>query len=141
MTPDPELQPEFFDGVPSKRLYAWVLDSIVVTGLTLLSLPFTFFIGLLIWPVLFALIDFSYRVVTLSRGSATWGMRLMAVELRRSDDRKFEPTDAFWHTLGYYISIAMAPLQLVSIVLMLSSQRRQGLSDLALGTVALNRRA
>ena len=37
--------------------------------------------------------------------------------------------------------MAIFPLQLVSIVLMLISDRKQGLTDHLLGTVALNRSA
>lgn len=141
MTPDPELQSQFYDGVPSKRLLAWVADTVIIAGLTLVVIPFTAFIGLFFLPFLYLVLGFAYRVVTLTRGSATWGMRLMAIEMRRSDDRPFDLAHAFLHTLGYSFSLAVAPLQLISIVLMLSTERRQGLSDLALGTVALNRRA
>ena len=48
---------------------------------------------------------------------------------------------AFLHTLGYTVSIGMPLLQVISIVLMLTTERAQGLSDHVLGTVALNRRA
>lgn len=141
MTPDPDMQPQFYDGVPSKRLLAWGVDTIVIAALTLVVIPFTAFIGLFFLPLLYLVIGFGYRVVTLSRGSATWGMRLMAIELRDRDDRSFDLPTAFLHTLGYTVSLAMPLLQLISVVLMLSTERRQGLSDLVLGTVALNRRA
>lgn len=141
MTPDPDMQPQFYDGVPSKRLLAWGVDTIVIAALTLVVIPFTAFIGLFFLPLLYLVIGFAYRVVTLSRGSATWGMRLMAIELRDRDDRSFDLPTAFLHTLGYTVSLAMPLLQLISVVLMLSTERRQGLSDLVLGTVALNRRA
>lgn len=141
MTPDPDIQPQFYDGVPSKRLLAWVADTLVISALTLVVIPFTAFIGLFFLPLLYMMLGFAYRVVTLSRGSATWGMRLMAIELRDRDDRPFDLSTSFLHTLGYTVSLAISPLQLISIVLMLSTERRQGLSDLVLGTVALNRRA
>ena len=132
MTPDPELQPQFYDSVPTKRLLAWGADMLIVAALTLLVVPFTAFVGLFFLPFLY---------LTLSRGSATWGMRLMSIELRTREDAPFDLATAFLHTLGYTVSFAMPPLQLVSIVLMLSTQRHQGLSDLALGTVAMNRRS
>lgn len=141
MTPDPDVQPQFYDGVPTKRLLAWVVDILIIAALTVLAIPFTAFIGLFFLPLLFMVLSFAYRVVTLTRGSATWGMRLMSIELRTSDDAPFDLSQAFLHTLGYSFSLAMAPLQLISVVLMLSTERRQGLTDLALGTVALNRRA
>jgi len=141
MTPDPDIQPQFYESVPTSRLLAWVIDIIVTTGLVLLILPFTAFTGLFFLPFLFIILGFAYRVVTLSRGSATWGMRLMAIELRTRNDEPFDLPTAFAHTLGYSISVAFAPLQLISIVLILSTERRQGLSDMVLDTVALNKRA
>tara|TARA_R100001369_G_scaffold85266_1_gene118860 strand:+ start:347 stop:772 length:426 start_codon:yes stop_codon:yes gene_type:complete len=141
MTPDPDTQPQFYEGVPTKRLLAWTVDVLITAVLTLLVIPLTAFIGLFFLPALYAVIGFIYRVTTLSRGSATWGMRLLAIELRTRDDRHFDLPIAFAHTLGYTVSLMMPLLQLVSIGMMLGSERRQGLSDLVLGTVALNRRA
>lgn len=140
MTPDPELQSQFYDGVPTKRLLAWIVDVIAIALLTLVAVPFTAFIGLFFLPFLYLTLSFVYRVVTLSRGSATWGMRMMSIELRSRNDEPLDLSLAFLHTLGYSLALAIAPLQLVSVVLMLSTERRQGLGDLALGTVALNRR-
>ncbi len=140
MTPDPDIQPQFYEGVPSKRLLAWVVDTLIIGVLTLLTIPFTFFISLFFLPFVFFMISFAYRVVTLSRGSATWGMRVMAIELRDAQDAPFDVSQAFLHTLGYSLSIMIAPLQLISMVLMLSTERRQGLTDILMGTVALNRR-
>lgn len=141
MTPDPDIQPQFYEGVPSKRLLAWVVDTLIVGVLTLLTIPFTFFISLFLLPFVFFMISFAYRVVTLSRGSATWGMRVMAIELRDAQDAPFDVSQAFLHTLGYSLSIMIVPLQLISMVLMLSTERRQGLTDILMGTVAPNRRA
>lgn len=141
MTPDPDIQPEFYEGIPAKRLLAWVIDVLIIAGFTLIAVPLTAFIGLFFLPFLYMMIGFAYRIVTLSRGSATWGMRLMAIELRNRDDAPFDLPLAFAHTLGYTVSLAMPLLQLGSVVLMLGSERRQGLSDMVLGTVALNRRA
>jgi hypothetical protein len=45
------------------------------------------------------------------------------------------------HTLGYTLTIATLLPQLLSIALMLTGARGQGLSDLVLGTVAINRPA
>ena len=141
MTPDPDIPPQFYEGVPSKRLLAWGVDTLILGVLTLLTIPFTLFISLFFLPFVFFMINFAYRVVTLSRGSATWGMRVMAIELRDAQDAPFDVSQAFLHTLGYSLSILIAPLQLISMVLMLSTERRQGLTDILMGTVALNRRA
>ncbi|AXI48900.1 hypothetical protein C1J03_13250 [Sulfitobacter sp. SK012] len=114
---------------------------VLIVLLCLVIIPFTAFTGLFFFPFLMLVVGFAYRVISISRMSATPGMWLMAIELRDSDDRPFDLPKAFFHTLGYSISMALPILQLVSIVLMCTTERRQGLSDLALGTVAMNRRA
>lgn len=139
--PDPELNPEFYDSVPFKRLLAWLADTVVIFVLCLLALPFTAFTGLFFFPLLYLLIGFVYRWLTISAGSATWGMRLMSVELRRADGALFDGGTALMHTLGYTLSMAVFPAQLVSAAMMALTPRGQGLSDHMLGTVALNRRA
>ncbi len=139
-TPDPDTQADFYDGVPTKRLLAWVLDMIATIAMCLLILPFTAFTGVFFFPFLMLVVGFIYRVITLSTGSATWGMRLMAIELRDVRDRPFDFSTALFHTLGYSISWAMAPLQLISMIMMCVTARKQGLSDIVLGSVAVNRR-
>jgi uncharacterized RDD family membrane protein YckC len=66
-------------------------------------------------------------------------MRLAAIEFRRFDGGPLDPLTAFLHTLGYTVSWAMVLPQLASIACMLVTPRGQGLSDLVLGTVAINR--
>ena len=138
--PDPETQPEFYDGVATKRLFAWFVDAVVIFLACLVTLPFTAFTGLFFFPLMILVIGFIYRVATLTSGSATWGMRLMGMELRTNADEPLDAGTAFLHTLGYTVSIGVMPLQLISIVLMGTTARCQGLSDMVLGTVALNRR-
>ncbi|WP_297774121.1 RDD family protein [uncultured Roseovarius sp.] len=139
--PDPETQPEFYADVPVKRLLAFVVDTLVIIGISLLAVPFTAFTGLFFFPVLTAVVGFAYRVVTIARGSATWGMRLSAIEFRDAEGKRFDLSLAFLHTLGLAVSFALPLVQVVSIVLMLTGSRAQGLTDRVLGTVAINRRA
>jgi uncharacterized RDD family membrane protein YckC len=139
--PDPEVSPELYADVPLKRLVAWIVDFVVIAVLTAIVVPFTFFTGLFFLPVLFLFLGFLYRWATIATGSATWGMRLAAIEFRDASGARLDSGTAFLHTLGYTVSVSVFPLQLVSIVLMLISDRRQGLTDHVLGTAALNRRA
>ena len=138
---DPLTQPQFYRDVAGKRLLAWIVDTIVVALASLLIVPFTAFIALFFFFALMAVVGFIYRVITLATGSATWGMRLMAIEIRAADGARLDLGQAFLHTLGYTVSWAVTPLQLISIVLMATSNRGQGLTDMVLGTAALNRRA
>ena len=137
--PDPATQPEFYKDVATKRLFAWVIDTIIIIIISLLIVPFTAFIAIFFFIGLVALVSFIYRTITLATGSATWGMRFMTIEIRDKSGAQLDLSGAFLHTLGYTISWAIAPLQLISIILMATSDRSQGLTDLVIGTTAINR--
>jgi uncharacterized RDD family membrane protein YckC len=137
--PDPETRPDFYEGVTLKRGIAWVVDVTLIAILTALALPLTLFLGVFFLPLLYGVISFLYRWVSLSRSSATPGMRLAAIEFRDRFGAPFDSGTGLLHTVGYTLSVMMFPLQLVSIALMLISERGQGLTDHVLGTTALNR--
>lgn len=139
--PDPVRQPAFYQGTATKRALAWVVDGLIIFALTLIVLPFTAFLGLLVYAALWAVVGFFYRVGSISSFSGTLGMRLMSLEMRGPDGQRADFGQAFLHTSGYYISMAVFPLQLISILLMIATERGQGLTDHVLGTVILNRRA
>lgn len=143
--PDPAHRPELYDDTPTKRALAWMVDMAVVATATvvatlLLILP-TLGVAILAMPLIWIAIDFAYRCATLARGSATWGMRLFAVELRDHDDRPLDFGTALAHTALYLVAMAALPLQVLSAVMMLGTPRRQGLGDHLLGTAAVNHRA
>ena len=137
--PDPISHAAFFEGVAAKRAVAWLIDTGLIAALTLLVLPFTGFLALFFLGGLYLLLGFLYRWVSLSRSSATPGMRLCAIEFRTASGECFDPAVAFAHTLGYSLSVAFVFPQLLSIALMLLTRRGQGLTDHILGTVALHR--
>lgn len=137
--PDPQTQPEFYADVPVKRLVAWVVDMVLIALLCVLILPFTAFTGIFFFPFLILVVGFVYRVVTLANGSATLGMRFVGIEFRTQHGDRFELGHAFLHTLGYSISLSFFVLQVISIVLMLTTSRAQGLTDHIMGSVAINR--
>ena len=139
--PDPVYQPAFYTSVPTKRLLAWGIDTVIILAFCLLIGVLTVTLAFWFFPVLVAFVSFVYRLVTLSTRSATWGMRLMSIEFRRDDGLKFDFATAFLHTLGYMISFGFMLLQIISMVLMVTSARGQGLTDMVLGTTALNQRA
>jgi uncharacterized RDD family membrane protein YckC len=139
--PDPYAQAEFYDDIPAKRFLAWVVDAVLILALCLLVLPFTFFLGLLFFPLLWLVLGFLYRWGTLAAGSATWGMRLVAIEVRRADGARLDPGTALAHTLIYTVAMGTLVLQALSVALILLSPRRQSLADHLLGTAALNREA
>ena len=63
------------------------------------------------------------------------------IELREHSGARLDGGSALLHTVGYTVSMAVPILQIISILLMLTTARGQGLSDHMLGTVMLKRRA
>ena len=139
--PDPLDQPEFYADVPIKRGVAWVIDVILISLMVGILVLVTAGIGLFFIGFLYILVGFSYRVLSLAGGSATLGMHLVAIELRRHDGTRFDMGIAILHTLGYMLSTSFVLPQLASIALMLTTPRGQGLTDMVLGTAAINRSA
>ncbi|KMW57067.1 RDD family protein [Candidatus Rhodobacter oscarellae] len=137
--PDPQIKPEFYASTATKRLLAWFIDFAAISAICVVILPFTAFLALFIFPVLYLVVGFFYRVITISNGSATPGMRFMAIELRTREGARLDRTLALLHTLGYTLSTSMVLVQLASMALMATTPRGQGLSDLILGTTAINR--
>ncbi|SNR60268.1 RDD family protein [Puniceibacterium sediminis] len=139
--PDPVQNREFYADVPVKRAIAWIIDVIVVAALVVPAVVFTAFIGLFFLVPLYLVLSFAYRTITIANGSATWGMRLMAIELRDALGQRLNLGQAFLHTLGYSLSLSFMPVQLISAVCMCATERGQGVTDMALGTVMINRRS
>lgn len=139
--PDPEMQPEFYEGVPTKRLLAWLIDSALILIFCVLALILTLGIGFFFLPLLTFAAGFIYRSVTLARGSATWGMAVMAMEIRSHSGARLDPLTAMLHTLAYQVSMAFVLPQVASVLLMLTGSQARGLTDHVLGTAAINRRA
>lgn len=139
--PDPDRHAEFYAGVAFKRAIAWIVDTLFVTAIVFVVTLVTAFTALFILPLVWLAVGFLYRWVTISGNSATWGMRLMSIEFLDRYGKRFDAATAFAHTLGYSLSMAFVIPQLVSVALMVMSRRGQGLTDMVLGSVAINRAA
>ena len=137
--PDPDCDAAFFDGVTTKRFVAWVFDVVVTLVLSVLFSIFTLGIGFLLFPLVWLGVGFAYRTLTISAGSATWGMRLTGIELRDRAGQRLDTGTAFTHTLIYSIAIATVCLQILSAAMMLTTRYKQGIADVFLGTTAINR--
>lgn len=138
--PHPDNQPEFYQSVAVKRFFAWIFDTVVIVLLSAILVLLTAFVGAFIWPILYLTVGFIYRVVTIANGSATWGMRFVGIELRDAYGARLDSGLALAHTAGYTVSMAIPVIQVISVIMMLTSARAQGLTDAFLGTVALNKR-
>ncbi|WP_171122228.1 MULTISPECIES: RDD family protein [unclassified Ruegeria] len=139
--PDPDRQPEFYQSVAIKRFVAWLFDIAFVSLLCTVAIFLTLGMGLFILALIYAVVSFIYRVVTIANGSATLGMRFMGIELRDSFGARMDTGKALAHTAGYFVSMAFPVLQIISVIMMLTSARCQGLTDAFLGTVMINQRA
>ena len=139
--PDPVTQQGFYADTPMKRLFAWFIDMIIISVIVGVIVPLTAFTALFFIPFLFLVVGFIYRTLTISGRSATWGMRMMSIELRDSDGDRFGFGQSFLHTLGYSVSIGVPILQIISVILMLTTAKKQGLTDMIMGSVMINKPA
>ncbi len=139
--PDPERHAEFYSGVAFKRGMAWIVDTIFVTLIVVVIALITALTALFILPLVWLAVGFLYRWITLSGDSATWGMRLMSIKFLDRYGQRFDAGTAFLHTLGYSMSMAFVLPQIISVALMMVTRRGQGLTDMVLGSVAINRSA
>lgn len=130
-----------YDGVRTRRIFAVVLDYIIVG---LLLIPFgilVFLAGLLtfgaawsLFTVLTPIVALTYVWNTLGGPrQSTLGMRAMGVRLDRIDGRPLDGLTAVVHTVLFWAAnILLTPLVLV---VSLFADRKRTLHDLLLGTV------
>jgi len=144
---DPLRQPELFDGVPARRVVAFLIDVVVIFVPVALAAVFIFFFGIVtlgfgwalywllgpgatIWAILY------YAVTLGGPASATWGMRAVDIELRTWYGAPCYAVLGAVHTVLFWISVsALTPL--VLLVAFFDARRRL-LHDLVLGTVVIN---
>ena len=122
-----------------QTIFVWLIDSAIVLGILIITSPLTFFVSLFLFPFFYAAIDFIYRTATLSMGSATFGMRIMAIELRHESGHRLDFITSVFHTVGLYVSYAFVLVQLLSIGMMVMRDDRKSLTDTVIGTVMVNR--
>lgn len=137
--PDPEMDSQFYDKVPSRRLVAWVFDGIITFAITFLIGVFTVGLGFFIFPFIWLVVGLIYRTITIASKSSTWGMQLVGIEFRDKKGQKFTNGLALAHTLIFTIGTGFFLVQIASIVLILTSRYGQSVQDMILGTTAINR--
>jgi uncharacterized RDD family membrane protein YckC len=144
---DPWTQPELFRGVLTRRVFAFLIDLVVLSVPVILAYIFIGVFGLitlglgwllfwLVWPaaVVWALI---YYGATLGGPhSATLGMRVMDLELRTWYGAPGYFVLGAMHAVLFWISVSfLTPLVLLIGLL---NGRRRLLHDIVLGTVVIN---
>jgi uncharacterized RDD family membrane protein YckC len=144
---DPAKNPEFFEGVLSRRVIAFVIDFIIISVPVLLAAMFIFAFGIVTLGIGFALYwllppatviwAIVYFGATLGGpSSATVGMRVMDLELRTWYGAPAYFVLGAVHAIAYWFSVsALTPFVLL---VPFFNERRRCLHDILLGTVVVN---
>jgi uncharacterized RDD family membrane protein YckC len=144
---DPARNPELFYSVRTRRLCAFLIDAIVVTipiafaaifillfGFVTFGLGWTLFWflspGTVVWAVLY------YGFTLGGPYSATWGQRMMGIEMRLWYGAPCYFLLGAVHVILYWVSVAT--LTPFIVLISLFNGRKRLLHDFLLGTVVVN---
>lgn len=144
---DPLTQPEYFEGVLSRRMVAFFIDAVIIIAPIVLLALFIFVFGIvtlslgwMLFPVLgpaFVIWAIWYNAVTIgSPASATLGMRVMDLELRTWYGAPGYAVLGAVHAVAFWVSLSV----LTPLVLLLAffNHRRRLLHDYLVGAVLIN---
>lgn len=144
---DPDLNPELFEGVLSRRVIAFIIDIVVIAAPVVLAAVFISAFGIvtlglgfvLFWllPPATAIWALVYFGTTLGGpASATLGMRAVDLEMRTWYGSPAYFVLGAVHALFYWISVSA----LTPFVLLVGffNERHRLLHDILLGTVIIN---
>jgi uncharacterized RDD family membrane protein YckC len=144
---DPMSQPELFRGVLTRRVFAFLIDLIVISVpvifgylfiivFGILTLGLGFLLWYLAWPatVIWALIYYGASLG--GPHSATIGMRMMDLQMRTWYGAPSYFVLGAMHAVAFWVSVSfLTPLVLL---VGLFNGRRRLLHDIVLGTVIIN---
>jgi uncharacterized RDD family membrane protein YckC len=144
---DPYLQPELFRGVLTRRVFAFLIDLVVLSVPVILGYLFIAVFGLitlglgwalfwLAWPATIVWAIIYYGASLGGPHSATMGMRVMDLELRTWYGAPGYFVLGATHAVLFWVSVSfLSPLVLL---VGLFNGRRRLLHDVILGTVVIN---
>ncbi|MCK1637723.1 RDD family protein [Bradyrhizobium sp. 157] len=144
---DPYSQPELFRGVLTRRVFAFLIDLVVLSVPVILGYIFIFLFGIvtltlgwmlfwLAWPATIVWAIVYYGTSIGGPHSATLGMRAMDLELRTWYGAPGYFVLGACHAVLYWLSVSfLTPLVLL---VGLFNSRRRLLHDMILGTVVIN---
>ncbi|MEP9379017.1 RDD family protein [Aquabacter sp. CN5-332] len=147
---DPVTQPEYFEGVLSRRLVAFCIDAVIIIAPIVLLALFIFVFGIvtlslgwMLFPVLgpaFVIWAIWYNAVTLgSPASATLGMRAMDLEMRTWYGAPCYSLLGAVHAVAFWVSMSVFTPFVLLVALF--NGRRRLLHDFLVGTVLVNNEA
>jgi uncharacterized RDD family membrane protein YckC len=132
-----------YSGVRTRRIFAFLIDYLIVAlllipaGVIVLLLGLlTFGLGWTLFAILFPIVAILYVWTTLGgRRQATLGMRAMSVRLERLDGRPVDGMLAVVHSVFFWA--ANAVLTPLILLVSLFTDHKRTLHDLLLGTVVI----
>ncbi|PTW61312.1 putative RDD family membrane protein YckC [Breoghania corrubedonensis] len=141
---DPLEHMALFEGVRTKRIFAFMIDVIAIAILTFMAGIAVFFLGIftlglgwLAYAFLWQGVAILYSAFTLGGPfSATPGMRAFGIELRLVDGRRPTPLLAIAHVVLFWVSFTMIT-PLVLLVSLFSNKKRL-LHDIIVDGVVVN---
>lgn len=144
---DPLTQPEYFQGVLSRRILAFFIDAVIIVApIVMLAIAIFVFgiitlsLGWMLFPVLgpaFVIWAIWYNAMTLgSPASATLGMRAMEIEMRTVYGAPAYALLGAVHAVIYWVSVSM--LTPFVLLFALFNGRRRQLHDMLAGVVIVN---
>ncbi len=144
---DPWTQPELFRGVLTRRVFAFLIDLVVLSIPVILACMFIAVFGVvtlglgwvLFWLVSPASVIWALVYYGASLGgphSATLGMRVMDLELRTWYGAPGYFVLGAMHAVLFWISVSM--LTPLVLLIGLFNSRRRLLHDIILGTIVIN---
>ncbi|WP_196259037.1 RDD family protein [Pelagibacterium limicola] len=143
--PNPATSPELFDSILSRRVFAFIIDCIVMmiliaavsiaaAVLGILTLGLAWLAFPLIVPVVFV----AYYAVTLGSPSrATLGMRAMDIVLTPTRDVPLDGWMAMLHVVAFWATCSILTPFILAVGLI--TNRRQLLHDILLGVLMVRR--
>lgn len=142
--PDALDAPELYDGIRVKRLVAYAIDLLIITGLlAVMWVIGMFFVAIsfgLLWPVLAlatALFPIAYHTALIGgSANATVGMRVMDLRVVAWNGNRPGYAQAALQTVLFYASLAIATFLVLAITFF--NTRGRCLHDLLAGTVTVN---
>lgn len=130
-----------YDGVLTRRVFAFVVDYIIIAVLCFPVAIVVLLLGLLTLGLGWALFGVMGPAVALiyiwctlgSSSQSTVGMRAMGIRLDRLDGGRVDGTLAVLHSILFWVSVV--PLTPLTLLVTLFTDRKRTLHDLVLGTV------
>ncbi|TMJ06398.1 MAG: RDD family protein [Alphaproteobacteria bacterium] len=144
---DPAVQPELFEGVPARRVVAFLIDVVVIAVPLIFVAIFIFMFGLVTlglgWflfflygpiTVIWALVY--YGLTFGSPASATIGMRMVDLEMRTWYGEPCYFVLGAVHAIAFWLTLSF--LTPFVLLVALFNDRRRLLHDMLVGTVVIN---